>query len=467
MAKHTYDVTIGGDTYTVESDSPLSDSDAYTYAKQQHESSIANDPVAQRARIDATNAVARANMAKQPTEAELQARAKGEPWTNAAMLDRAKSGAKGEAEGFVGGLVAPLGLLYHGIRHPLDTADAVGEGALALGGAAVNAATDPAGTYEDAKHAVVRFASDPENIGATAGGIGAMIAAPRITKAIKSTKLGQAVVAGVSDAVNRIPGVKAARAFYAPAPAKVVKPTAAAAKAAAEAARLAENGVVPTADAAAASGLEDRVYPRVPYAPLMGPSEDEAIRDLVVPTADASASNPSAIARATDSAPYPAIDEPPVDPHAAVRDMVVPTADAAASMPSAELRPTMRRPYEPLPPDSPLAKIREQMGLRLDRPNEQVLLGETAEPDPNPFRGPDPSFLQEGMGGRGQESVVKGPAALSERLTVPATDAAPARGLEATMTAEERALIGNRGKGALTLAQRQALLKSILERSRQ
>lgn len=55
MADHTYDVTIGGDTYTVSSPNELTDAQAYTYAKAQ----VPFDPAKQ-------NAVMRANMAKQP-----------------------------------------------------------------------------------------------------------------------------------------------------------------------------------------------------------------------------------------------------------------------------------------------------------------------------------------------------------------------------------------------------------------
>lgn len=181
----------------------------------------------------------------------------------------------------------------------------------------------------------------------------------------------------------------------------------------------------------------------------------------VTSVANASSSNPG-IARATDAQPYVASPDQ-VNPHDAVRDMVVPTADAAASMPSATAA-VSRRPYTPATPDSPLAKMREALGLRLDRPNDQVLLGEIAEPDPNPNRVPTPTFLQDGMGGRGQESVVKGPAALSDTMTVPGSTAAT-RGLEATLTPEERALIGNRSAGSLTIAERKALLDQLLKRA--
>lgn len=212
-AQHSYEVTIDGQTYAVDSPQPLSDGQAYRAALSQHTSS----PEAQ-AKKNA--ALAEANKRPLPSTPTL-----GDEFTPAKMLERGLAGAKGEVEGAVGGLAAPLAAMYQFARHPVDTV--VGAGKVALGAAALarQAVEHPSDAYEGVKDAAVRFGLNPEAIGAAAGATGAAIATPALVSAARGTRLGNAVVTGVSDAANRIPGVKAARAAYAgPKPSKLPTP---------------------------------------------------------------------------------------------------------------------------------------------------------------------------------------------------------------------------------------------------
>lgn len=168
----------------------------------------------------------------------------------------------------------------------------------------------------------------------------------------------------------------------------------------------------------------------------------------------------------------------------AVRAQVVPTADAAAAAATPTLPVERRTPYSVEVPDEPNAsvdpKVLELRRLLMERsnPNGPSAQG-TLQPaeDLTVRRTNTPTHLQEGAGGRGQEAVTD--TVVVPKVKAPAPDfivegnngqpivPARARGLEATMTAEERALIGNRGKGALTLAQRKALLDAIRKRGKQ
>lgn len=466
MPKHTYDVTIGKDTYAVESDNELTDAQAYQYAKSQ----VPFD-------VKAQNATARRNMAAQPTEAEMQARGASEPWTTTAMLDRAKAGVKGEAEGFGGGLAAPLLLGYHVLRHPVDSADEAAQAALALGVAGAHAVAHPIDTYNAAKPAVLRFAQNPENIGMVAGGLDAALATPALISAAKGTKVGQAVSAGVSDALDRVPGVRAARAVLhpptpKPAVVKIAKPTAAAA----EAERLATAGVVPNADAAA--------------------------------------SNPAIAAPTQTRTPYtlPPEFQPlsyPEDEAAAVLAQVVPTADAVAeSMHGVEMPPQnpLRQPYS-----DHLTPAEGGFVSGLTPAQNEALRAEVFQrnvTDPAHYPGPaepssratTPTFEQIGKGGRGNETG----ATPSGQVAIPAeappvakfafewpgvgdqyqlVSDIPGHPAGSTVSAKvltdagiplppktggmsaEQALIGSRGMGHLNLEGRKALLAEMLKRS--
>lgn len=179
-------------------------------------------------------------------------------FTPAKVGQRALAGAKGEAEGFAGGLAAPVLALGYAIRHPVDAVEGAGTAALGLGLAGYHAITHPSETYDKAKTAALQLGMNPEAIGAVAGGADAMIASPAILKGLKGTRVGKAVVAGVSDAANRIPGVSAARAAYAPpAPPKVPK-----VKVPAPPLPLTEQlGVSPTATGAVMDSLPDTPVP--------------------------------------------------------------------------------------------------------------------------------------------------------------------------------------------------------------
>lgn len=208
MPKHTYAVTIGPDTYDVGSDSELTDAQAYEFANAQHEQSMT--PAQRLERLQTANAK---SLPAQPSM--------GDEFTPTKMGERALAGLKGEAKGFVGGVAAPVLALGYAMRHPVDAAEKAGQAALGLGAMGYQAVTHPSETYDAAKGAVLRLGANPEAIGEVAGGIGAGLAIPPITKAALGTRAGQAVAAGVSEAANRIPGVEAARKVYAVVPAVV------------------------------------------------------------------------------------------------------------------------------------------------------------------------------------------------------------------------------------------------------
>lgn len=216
MPVYTITDTQTGRTLDVRGDSPPTEEEAAAiFAAQPFD-------------VRAQNAVMRKNMAAQPTEAEMQARAASEPWTGQAMLERAGQGLKGEAEGFGGGLLGLASLpvaAYSAIRHPVATAKTAGSAAAMLAVLAKQAADDPQGALSALKDAAIQFGSNPEAIGAAAGGVDAMIATPAILRAVKDTRVGQAIGAGLSNAADRIPGVPAARANFrstAPVPAEDV-----------------------------------------------------------------------------------------------------------------------------------------------------------------------------------------------------------------------------------------------------
>lgn len=179
--------------------------------------------------VNAQNATMRQNMTAQDAAAS---RPPASEFTLSKIGERAGAGLKGEVEGAAGGLLGLASLPMVGlsaIRHPMDTAKALGVGAVMAGGAAKHAYDNPGDTWSAATDAATRFATDPEKIGALAGGTGVALAAPALTRAAASTRLGQAATVGLSSAANRIPGIKEARtAWAASAPIAPAAPTAAA-----------------------------------------------------------------------------------------------------------------------------------------------------------------------------------------------------------------------------------------------
>lgn len=390
--------------------------------------------------VHAQNTTLRANMAKQSVAANEHAlQDAAAPASNAALLDNGVQGAKGEAAGFGAGIAAPFLLLGHAVRHPVDTVDEAAMAAAALAVGAHKAAADPAGTYDAAKQAVVRFATNPTAIGAAAGALdgglvlgGAGATRPGLVSALADTKAGQAVAAGVSDAANRIPGVKAARAVFAPLETKVPKPSAAQAKAAAEAARLAENGVVPTADAAASnSSIARATDSRPAYQTPLGRSAADAATDAAADTA---------------SRVVPVADE-------AGRSLYSATADA----------PSKRLPIV----DTTAPRALTEPSLYGDAP-----LGAFGDAGPSV---PSPQSLSDltvvGNDGLpiGSASAARPRVRVDSNGNVIVPDGsipAAMSGVEASLTPAERALIGNRSAGALTIDKRKALLDALLAKAR-
>lgn len=167
--------------------------------------------------------LARANQQPLPPTPTL-----GDEFTPQKMGDRALSGLKGEAEGFAGGIAAPVAALGYGVLHPVDAAKGAAVGVAGAGAVAADAVTHPSQTWDAAKHVAMTIASDPEHIGQVAGGLDAALATPSLLKVASGTRLGSAVSAGVSDAANKIPGVRAARAAWASAAPAAEAPTVAA-----------------------------------------------------------------------------------------------------------------------------------------------------------------------------------------------------------------------------------------------
>lgn len=164
--------------------------------------------------VKAQNETMRANMAAQDEAANRQPASQ---WSRPAMGARVISGLKGELEGAAGGLAglaALPGAAYTAIRHPVDTAQGIGAGAMLAGHMIGQVADNPSAALSSATDAAKRFGSDPEKIGALAGGVDVAIATPAVTRYIRGTRIGQAVGTGLSSAVDRIPGVKAARAAW-------------------------------------------------------------------------------------------------------------------------------------------------------------------------------------------------------------------------------------------------------------
>lgn len=160
--------------------------------------------------VNAQNATMRQNMTAQDAAATREPASQWSPW---AMGGRALSGIKGEAEGVVGGLAGLAALpvaAYTALRHPIATAKGIGTGAVLAGRMVQQAADNPSDMVDAAK----RFGSNPENIGALAGGLDVALATPAITRAIGGTRLGRAVTTGISSAVDRVPGMKEARSAW-------------------------------------------------------------------------------------------------------------------------------------------------------------------------------------------------------------------------------------------------------------
>lgn len=293
--QHVYDVTIDGVDYEVNSPVALSDAQAYQAAKAQHAVPSAAE------RLTTLRTANKQPLPRVPTL--------GDEFTLDKMGKRALLGAKGEVEGAVGGLVAPAVMLYHAVTSPVESAKAVGKGALMLGGLAYQSAQHPREALDGAVEAAKQFGLSPEAIGAAAGGTGAALAMPTIIGAARGTRLGQAVATGVSDAANRIPGVKAARAAYAgptviaPKAVKPVKvpPT------------LSEQlGVSPNATGAVMDSLPETPVPAPARMPVM------LAHDAARTEAAASAARESADALGVSGARPPLVDGPVLEHPAAM-----------------------------------------------------------------------------------------------------------------------------------------------------
>lgn len=188
-----YTVEIDGKQYDLEGDHPPSEAEARS-AIGSHQS------------VDPT-AAATAAWKPPPTLAD--------EFTPRKIGERALSGLKGEAEGVMGGLTAPVAALGYFGLHPIDATKGAAAGIAGAGALGLRAIQHPSDAYQSAKDMLTRIGSDPESIGQVAGSTIAAIATPTLIKAAKGTRIGQAVEAGVSDAANKIPGVKAARDAYA------------------------------------------------------------------------------------------------------------------------------------------------------------------------------------------------------------------------------------------------------------
>jgi hypothetical protein len=525
----------------------MSSDDINAAAKKLHEDAIASTVTDSRAKLTAANAKPLAEPSDYTTGRNVGV---AREFANGAMVDRAVAGAKGEVKGFAGGLAAPVLLLGHALRHPIAAADEAEQAALGLGAAAYNAVRHPVDTYNSVAPAVVRFATDPENIGMAAGGVDAALAAPSLTKAAKATRVGKAVSAGVSAAANKIPGVEAAREVLA---ADRALPPLSADEKAAELSRAAEleaaakekmHGealrinrnrsphnpvmaqVTPVADAAASN---PRVVMPVRRSPIVGPPEPmdlhAGVADLVTPTADAASASgiaapearlpytaspaqPPVLSRVTSLAdlaasnpevaasggrlPYGGLPEPqPLpDPHANALSKVVPLADnSARSLHTMEAPALANRGYGGTG-DYYDPELESIFGSASDTqvPSDLTVVDNAGQPIANASSESAASAealsRQSGMKARGQQFVVRKGGVERPLVGPEAVDYTPQPGEEygiknadgtfqrlsvgtrsGPMTHDVAQLIGNRGKGALSLAERQRLLAALLNRS--
>lgn len=192
-----YRIDIGDHTYRVESDSELSDQQAYDAAR--------SSPAA----IQDQNEVMRSNMAKQATAGEAPSQ-----WTPAAMGQRALEGLKGEAEGLGVGLIGAATLpfavahgAYQAARHPLETAQSAIKGMYLLGNMADSAISHPRETLNTVTDVATKVGSNPRMIGRIAGSIDAGILAQGARSA-----LGRAIPA--TEAATEAAPAQAVTKFY-------------------------------------------------------------------------------------------------------------------------------------------------------------------------------------------------------------------------------------------------------------
>lgn len=196
----TYRIAIGDQSYRVESPVELTDQQAYDAARSSPEA------------IQAQNTAMRANMATQ-----ANAGASESPWTAKAMGERALEGVKGELEG-AGGALAGLALMpvaaYQAIRHPWDTAKAIGQGGMLVGRMLQEGINDPTAALSTVADTATKIGNDPRMIGRITGATGVALATPALSRWAANTKLGQATGEIVSATANRIPGMMKARAIF-------------------------------------------------------------------------------------------------------------------------------------------------------------------------------------------------------------------------------------------------------------
>jgi hypothetical protein len=316
MAKHIYDVTIDGVDYEVESDHPLSDREAYDAAKGQH---AAEHPPT-REDIAARNATAKANMAKQANAGKrdlLADFATSGPMGNMnSAMDAAGKGnyARATHQAVTGAskVLAPT-VLPALAAAPVPVA-------LALAGGAVG---DPV-----ARGVAQRVTDNPDyvDVAGDLGGLAGGIAGGTAGSAAETRVSPRAALKFVGDQLSKPESVKQmvgraiVRAAEKPAPTP------------------ADLGVVPTADAAAARPTAVAPAGRPAYA-TVGPQEfsnpHAAVAGDVTSTADAASSNPDLAAALRRRLPYR---QSPDQPSASA--MVVPTSQTEASFPAAAMRET-------------------------------------------------------------------------------------------------------------------------------
>lgn len=490
---HSYDVTIDGVDYVVDSDHPLTDQDAYQAAQSQHAVSTFD--------VKKQNAVMRANMARQPAgtgeRGLLEDFATSGPVgdINESMGDVSRgnyAGAAHKAIKGIGTILAPAAL------PAIAAAPAAAIGGLMLGVGGTAAGRGAASLVTDNPD-YIDLAGDVGGFAGGAAGAKLGAASPSVIgrglelaggAVEKAPSLRQLAASQVKRAGVRLQG---------PAP---------------------ESPVVPVADVTA-SRPSAAVPGRQAIAPLAGHTPPSP----VVPIADASATSstlrPSAMAAGRE--PYaPAPEQPDV------RSLVVSNADAAASHPGARMADLTRQPYN-LPPEPPPALptpkattgeiMRDQRMLAQAEKRRTAQLadraGQIADAEeqaalaklPNKRNVSNMEVVNEGatpnasgesaasaealsrlssMKAKGESFAVLKGGKLRKLVGPESVDYAPQAGerygiidkdgsfrvlsqgtRSGALSTEEARLIGNHGAGALTLAERKALLAEMLNRKGQ